>query len=307
MSFLSKFIDTLSVRFIRGAFLEVIHPAMLNGYASKQNVIVMLNKGSMYVGRDKKSIAPGSFWFFPAGQPIFARHGNGKYHDLGKEGFLDIDNRNRYLKSISGLEDFESKKEIFTVVLFETLLYNAIPFFEILGIPDFPLPEDEEFGYLINRISLECEQQKIGRDRIIENYIEEIFIHMCRYMDQVPDLKRHLEKLEYLTDRRLVDIVKYIHENLEKDLSNETMASVACVSVDYVGQFFKTLTGKNLQEFIENQRLEKAMRMLKTQPGNIQEIALQVGFKDAAYFSRRFKLKYGVNANSLRRRRFEGS
>lgn len=42
------------------------------------------------------------------------------------------------------------------------------------------------------------------------------------------------------------------------------------------------------------------MILLKTLPDNIQEIAHKVGFKDPAYFSRRFKMKYGANANSVR-------
>ena len=97
-----------------------------------------------------------------------------------------------------------------------------------------------------------------------------------------------------------MDIVKHIQENLEKDLSNKTIANIAYVSEDYVGQFFKSLTGKNLQDYIENQRLDRAMFLLRTQPDNIQEIAHRVGFKDPAYFSRRFKMKFGANANSIR-------
>ncbi|MBK6397769.1 MAG: helix-turn-helix domain-containing protein [Bacteroidetes bacterium] len=64
---------------------------------------------------------------------------------------------------------------------------------------------------------------------------------------------------------------------------------------------FQITDKKNLQDYIENQRLEMAMHLLKTIPDNIQEIAHKVGFKDPAYFSRRFKLRYGINANSVRR------
>jgi len=67
-----------------------------------------------------------------------------------------------------------------------------------------------------------------------------------------------------------------------------------------VGQFFKSLTNSNLQDYIENQRLEKALQLLKSQPDNVQEIAHAVGFKDAAYFSRRFKMKFGSNAIAVR-------
>jgi len=84
-------------------------------------------------------------------------------------------------------------------------------------------------------------------------------------------------------------------------LSNQKIADQAFVSKDYVGQFFKSLTNTNLQDYIENQRLERANYLLRTTKDNIQEIAHQVGFKDPAYFSRRFKNKYNVNANQVRK------
>ena len=162
------------------------------------------------------------------------------------------------------------------------------------------MPADLEFGHLIRYITQEQEQNKLGRDKIISNYMEEIIIHLCRYIDSQARFRPYVERLEFLADRRLVDIVKYIQGNLEKDPSNKVIANIAYVSEDYVGQFFKSLTGQNLQDYIENQRLERAMQLLRTQPDNIQEIAHRVGFKDPAYFSRRFKLKFNANANSIR-------
>jgi AraC-like DNA-binding protein len=96
--------------------------------------------------------------------------------------------------------------------------------------------------------------------------------------------------------------VQYVRNNLNKDLSNKVIANIAYVSEDYVGQLFKTLTSRNLQEYIENERLEKAYQLLTTRSENIQEIAHMVGFKDPAYFSRRFKLRYKENANAVRRK-----
>ncbi|MBK6444108.1 MAG: helix-turn-helix transcriptional regulator [Bacteroidetes bacterium] len=300
MALLSKFIDSLNVHLYRTAFREVVHPVKLNGSFDKHNVIIHLNKGKLLVGPEDEVMPPDSFYFFPAGQPIYVKHANGNYHDLGPDGFKDDDHRSRFLRTISGLEDVSQMKEVFTILAFDVMLYDAIPFFEVLGMPPFALTKDEEFGFLVKHIALENEQNKLGREKLIRNYMEEIMIHMCRYIESQEKFKKYTDKLEFLSDRRLVDIVKHIQENLEKDLSNKTIANIAYVSEDYVGQFFKSLTGKNLQDYIENQRLDRAMFLLRTQPDNIQEIAHRVGFKDPAYFSRRFKMKFGANANSIR-------
>ncbi|MBL0065387.1 MAG: hypothetical protein IPP38_10265 [Bacteroidetes bacterium] len=46
-------------------------------------------------------------------------------------------------------------------------------------MPPFALTKDEEFGFLVKHIALENEQNKLGRDKLIRNYMEEIMIHMC--------------------------------------------------------------------------------------------------------------------------------
>jgi transcriptional regulator GlxA family with amidase domain len=189
---------------------------------------------------------------------------------------------------------------VIAIVAFDTVLYNDFAFFPLLGMPPVSLPFNEQFTFLMREICLEKEKDRLGKEIIVKNYLQEMIIHIFRHIDADPALVHYIAKMEYLTDKRLMDIVKYIQENLEKDLSNKAIAKVAFVSEDYVGQFFKALTNRNLQDYIENQRLDKAMHMLKTMPMNIQEIATLVGFKDAAYFSRRFKLRFGKNANTVK-------
>jgi len=219
MSLLAKFIESIDVRYYRSGSREVIRPVQLNGSTDERNVIIFVNKGNFFVGKNDEPVNPGSFYFFPQGQKIYAKHGRSNHYvDLAKEGFRDEIHRGQFLKTISGLSDFEGKEEVFTIVGFDVLLYNAIPFFPLLEIPPFPLPADLEFGYLLKHIALEEEQNKLGRAKIISNYIQEIVIHMLRYIDSQPHLKKYIDKLGYLTDKRLVDIVHYVQDNLDKDL-----------------------------------------------------------------------------------------
>jgi len=300
MSLLSKFVESLHLSFERAHFREITKPVSFDGNAYRKNVILMLNRGHLNIGNDQQVIPETSFCFFSSHSAISVRHGLGEHTPLDEEEFMGEKQKPGYFRKVSALENMTAFPELCTFVTFDLLLYDTIPFFEMLGIPQISLPPDEEFGYLVKHIAIEDELNKLGRDKIIRNYMEEIIIHMCRYMDSQSRFQPFMEKLEFLNDRRLVDIVKYIQDNLEKDLSNKIIATIAYVSEDYVGQFFKTMTGKNLQDYIENKRLERAMFLLRTQPDNIQEIAHRVGFKDPAYFSRRFKMKFGSNANAMR-------
>ena len=106
----------------------------------------------------------------------------------------------------------------------------------------------------------------------------------------------------YFKDPRLIDIFTYIRENIGGDLSNKVLANVANVSEDYVGQYFKMLTGINPQDYIEYQRMEHAVELLRTTKMSVRDIGKACGYKDTAYFCRRFKMMYGVPAGKMRKR-----
>ena len=106
----------------------------------------------------------------------------------------------------------------------------------------------------------------------------------------------------FFKDARLVRLFKHITDNLTSDLSNKRLATIAGVSEDYVGQYFKTLTGINPQDYIEYERMTRAVGLLRISRDSIREIGQQVGYKDTAYFCRRFKMMFGIPAGKMRRR-----
>ena len=297
---LSKFIESLHVKFSSANFREIVKPFTVKSKVDICNTIVMVNRGHLRMNEEPDA-PEGSFYFIPAGRKMTISHGlNPGTEFKSYSQILEIEDQ-EYLKAVTSKDQLDNVKELLTFVRFDVELFDIIPFFSSLDLPIFHIAPNEELSFLLKRIAIEQESKRLGYNSIINNYMGELIIYICRYIESNPEFQSYLGKLEFLADKRLVDIVKYVGDNLDKDLSNKTIAGIAFISEDYVGQFFKSLTKKNLQDYIENQRLEKAMQLLKTAPENIQEIAQKVGFKDPAYFSRRFKLRYGVNANSVRR------
>ena len=56
----------------------------------------------------------------------------------------------------------------------------------------------------------------------------------------------------------------------------------------------KSITGKSLNTFVKEYRLQKAIELLGKQKGNISEIAFETGFNSPAYFSKCFQQTYGM-------------
>lgn len=60
----------------------------------------------------------------------------------------------------------------------------------------------------------------------------------------------------------------------------------------------KAITGKSLNTFVKEYRLQKAVDLLEKQKGNIAEIAFETGFNSPAYFSKCFQDTYGILPSS---------
>ena len=302
MNVLSKIIESVNVTVFTAEVREVLQPVNFSKVILQENYLVQLNRGYLLNEEEKAPMKEGSFFFRPAGFEISTKHQKAlQYHVVGPDLFQSEDEKSKFFKTLNPFEDLSGKKELFTFVAFDVLVYDSIPFFKVLDIAGFPIPYDSELSVLMRNLCIETGQDKIGKIKLIKNYAEQMVIQIFRFIASQPQFEKKIEKIIFLTDKRLVKIIQYINDNLEKDLSNKRLAEVAFLSEDYIGQFFKSLTNNNIQDYVESKRLEKARYLLNTTSDNVQEIAFAVGFKDPAYFSRRFKMKFNVNANNIRK------
>lgn len=72
------------------------------------------------------------------------------------------------------------------------------------------------------------------------------------------------------------------------------------LSSSYLCRVFKEETGVNINTYINNLRMAKAVRLLEDKNYYIKEVAISVGFDDQLYFSRLFKKYYGVTPSQYR-------
>lgn len=298
-----KILEALDVKLHRINLRKVINPVQLDGSFEGKNFLIQLRKGSILAGEKYAPLNEGGYYFVPAGQPVYAKFGeSSKYSSYGREGFQGSKEREKYIQPTSLFGDDTETEDNFVVVRFDAMIYNAISLFSILELHGFTMEPNPELNAILEKMLQEEENGGIGKNKMLQTLTEQLVVQIFRHIESNTQFERFVIKMDYLLDKRLINIIKYIQDNLDKDLSNTAIAQVAYVSEDYVGQFFKSLTGINLQDYVEAQRLERAHYLLRTRSDIVQEIAFKVGFKDPAYFSRRFKMKYGVNANIVRRK-----
>ncbi|KUO65307.1 MAG: AraC family transcriptional regulator [Lutibacter sp. BRH_c52] len=79
------------------------------------------------------------------------------------------------------------------------------------------------------------------------------------------------------------------------DLTVEDLAAFLNISRVQLYRKVKAILGINVSEHINNLRLDKAAKLLKTSDLNIAEVGYASGFSSPNYFSTAFKNKYGVS------------
>ncbi|MOA48585.1 Bifunctional transcriptional activator/DNA repair enzyme AdaA [compost metagenome] len=94
-------------------------------------------------------------------------------------------------------------------------------------------------------------------------------------------------------------IREYIDRNLST-ASLQTIADAVYLHPVYLSRLYKTETGEGISEYIQKQRMLKAVEMLKNNSLKIYEISEHMGFKNAAYFSKLFREEYGMTPNEFR-------
>ncbi|MEQ8714281.1 MAG: AraC family transcriptional regulator [Cyclobacteriaceae bacterium] len=296
----NKIIESLGIRFKKARNINILQSLTIENYYDVENTIIIPLRGEVRCGRDKTLVKVNEILFVPGGKLVPLTYGSGKAVGLSNDDF--INNKEKYFEQVNGVAE-DSEYENFSYLAFDAKVFDTVNFFASLDIPPFVIAENAKVVSLMRQISEEAASELPGKDRVIKIQTEQLVIEVIRHVIENNLFVEQLAtNVTYFKDPRLIDIFGYIKDNLGDDLSNKILANVANVSEDYVGQYFKMLTGINPQDYIEYQRMEMAVNLLRTSKKSIREIGKDVGYKDTAYFCRRFKMMFGIPAGKMRRR-----
>lgn len=96
-------------------------------------------------------------------------------------------------------------------------------------------------------------------------------------------------------------IQKEIDRNIANvDFSLSYLAKKMALSNSYLSSLFKSLYGKNFQDYMLSIRLDRAKIFLLSTDMKVYEVAAAVGFEDPNYFSATFKRKFDISPNQFR-------
>ncbi|MFH1760669.1 MAG: AraC family transcriptional regulator [bacterium] len=95
--------------------------------------------------------------------------------------------------------------------------------------------------------------------------------------------------------------VVFIQEHYKDfDLSRPKIAQNLNISQDYLGDLFKKVKRQNISNFINDFRMEKAIKLIAETNLKVLDIAMEVGYKNTKHFIRAFKKKQGITPGQFR-------
>ena len=165
----------------------------------------------------------------------------------------------------------------------QTLKEQLMPL-RIICIPDNYLPIIEEQLF---RIEAEYAQQEKGREFLLELYIQQLLVLICRFRCERKVQIRESDKIIYT-------VSDYIRTNFEQDITLESLSRIFAVSEGYLSRKFKQVTGMGLNQYITLVRISNSERLLRESDLSITEVAERCGYGDSNYFAAVFKKVKGI-------------
>ncbi|OYO51463.1 hypothetical protein CG709_19580, partial [Lachnotalea glycerini] len=109
-------------------------------------------------------------------------------------------------------------------------------------------------------------------------------------------------------DNSTVFLIKeYISQNYQNEnLSIKDISEYVFLSSSYVCTIFKTETGKTLNQYLTEYRIERAKKLLMDSRYKITDISAKVGYNDGNYFGKTFKKLIGHSPTEFREQYFAG-
>lgn len=108
-------------------------------------------------------------------------------------------------------------------------------------------------------------------------------------------------KRQEMEERPIQDATKYIKANYGGRVSLDDVSAQCGFSATYFSELFKRKTGKTFSDYVASVRIDAAKTLLRDTRKTVYEIAEEVGYKDAKYFSQQFVKIAGIKPTEYRK------
>lgn len=138
--------------------------------------------------------------------------------------------------------------------------------------------------------------------RLVADALEQaVGLHLLSRYAHAPGAAFRPRPVLGASDLRLVRAVEYIEAHLEREVTLEDLAGVACLSTFHFSRCFRLGLGETPHAYLLGRRVQRANRMLSATAFSLSEIAYACGFASQSHFTKAFKQRTGFTPGAYRR------
>ena len=126
---------------------------------------------------------------------------------------------------------------------------------------------------------------------VLEDSMVAVFKQLLSLQDFLPNI-----------DRRISRALEHIENDLSKNHTLNSLASISSLSVSQFKVLFVKHTGKTLSQYLLMLRMEKARALLANTDMPISIVSEQTGYTDQSAFTRRFQSYHGISPSEYKKR-----
>ncbi len=154
----------------------------------------------------------------------------------------------------------------------------------------------EEMGVTDNN-ELVVQMEKLKIKYLLYNNKHDACNEIVKMVDIIFDKMNIKGKL---SDDGMKSVIDYIERNLRRGISLEDVANHVNISTYYLSKIFKKEMGVNFITYVTDRKMDMAKEMLVNTDIPVLNIALDLAYNEANYFSKAFKKKTGLTPSEYR-------
>lgn len=138
-----------------------------------------------------------------------------------------------------------------------------------------------------------AQMQYIADRQSFSAVLRNILFRFSCYGTETPKRGQYSEKI--------YQAVLYIQANHNRDLSLDETAQAVQLQASYLSAMFKKETGVTFLQYLHEERMKHACRLLEENPGlSIEQVARLSGYNTVTYFHKVFRTQFGMSPNQWR-------
>lgn len=144
-----------------------------------------------------------------------------------------------------------------------------------------------------------CKNENYGYEFFMRENLSRIIIILNEHQ---PEKTSKISKLDLRSEERMKIMLKFIHDNFDKQINIKNIAESVSVSESECLRCFHKIINTTPGQYLKKYRLRTAAGLLISGDKNlkISDIALQCGFLEMSYFSKSFKEIYNITPGEYR-------